>query len=468
MRKRFIYASTLLLVSAMMLFTSCEDYLNDIPKGQKTPKTWDDYNAFMKNTWMPYFEMDQIFSLMGDTYKTATSLNSSELLRTHYYWDESVDRTLINSSDKNAYYSAYEALFYWNLIIEFVPEATECTEEQRQMLIAQARVLRAMTYHYLANYYAEPYSASTKDHLSVPLNTSSSVESKSPQVSIETLYNFIIDDLTAAIKHLPKQGESIFHPTLSSGYGMLARVYLSMSNYDKAQEYATLALGENDKLYDWIAFYKADQARFDTPGKYVSACLTDPEKVNVENYIYHFSSMSFWSGMSGTSYSITPERASKFEAGDTRLLTHWKTRVHSTSGDTYFSGIYGLEPNKGGIRSAEMYYIKAECLARKGNVQEAMNLLNKVRKTRILPQNYIDMTATDTKDAVNKIIADKANEYIQSQVIFIDYRRLNKDPEYARTFTRTFGDKTYTLKPDSHLWMTKEEPCSMRFGVSEF
>lgn len=455
MKKILIHIGSFLLLSAMLFLASCNDFLNDIPKGQKTPKTWEDYNAFMKNNTFPYFEMDQLFALMGDVFKTPSALNSSELTRAHYYWDESVDRTLINSEDKNAYYSAYEALFYWNLIIEEVPEATECTEGQRQMLIAQAKVLRVMTYYYVANYYADQYCEQTKEKLSVPLVTSASVESASPQVTLEALYQFMLDDLNSAIDALPQTGESIFHPTKAAGYGMLARIYLSMGNYEKALENASLALEENDQLYDWIQFYNDDIDRFTDPTKYTTACKSDPEKENVENYVYHFSSMRFWNGISNTSYAITPERAAQFEEGDTRLLTHWKSRV-SSSGIPYYSGIYGLEPNKGGIRTPEMYYIKAECLARRGgtnDIQEAMNLVNKVRKTRILPEYYQDWSATDTKDAVRKIIADKASEYIQNQLIFCDYRRLNKDPEYAFTLTKTIDGTTYTLSPDSHLWI---------------
>lgn len=57
------------------------------------------------------------------------------------------------------------------------------------------------------------------------------------------------------------------------------------------------------------------------------------------------------------------------------------------------------------MRSPEMYYIKAECLARKGgeaNIREAMELVNKVRKTRILLEFYQDWTAATTKEAVEK------------------------------------------------------------------
>lgn len=455
---RKIVSTTLrmaVLSAAILFLASCNDFLNDIPKGQKVPKTWADYNAFIMSNTFPYFEMDQLFCLTGDLYCSPNKLNSDELLRTHYFWDENQDRKLINSGDKSAYYSAYEALFYWNLIIEYGPEATECTQQQRDMLVAQARVLRAMTYFYVTNYYAAPYTKENSHLMSVPLITSSSVEAKSPQVSLETMYKFILEDLHQALDALPKTGETIVHPTLAAGYGMLARVYLTMGNYTEALKYASLSLEENSALYNWIQFYNDDINRFTNPDDYTQACKSDPEKVNVENNVFHLSSMGFWGGISGTGYAITVERAEKFEKGDTRLLTHWKKKVSSKLGQ-YFYGIYALEPNKGGIRSAEMYYIKAECLARLGgdaNLKEAMSLVNQVRKTRIFPEFYQDWTAASVQEAVRKIMADKANEFIQSQIVFCDYRRLNTDPEYAVTLTKTVDGKEYQLRPDSHLWI---------------
>ena len=230
---QYIY-KLLLVVVGLATLSSCEDFLNDIPKGQKTPQTWDDYNAFIKNTTMAYYEMEQIFNLMNDRLRSQSVLNSSQLTRVHYMWDESVDRTKINADDKNAYYSAYEQMLYWNLIIADVPSVSGCTEEQRQMLIAQAKVLRAMTYYYLTNYYADQYCEATKDKLSVPLVTSPSVESSSPQVTLERMYNFMLQDLNEAVQHLPREAETIVHPNKAAGYAMLARVYLSMSNLEEA------------------------------------------------------------------------------------------------------------------------------------------------------------------------------------------------------------------------------------------
>ena len=50
----------------------------------------------------------------------------------------------------------------------------------------------------------------------------------SPQVTLQTIYEFMLDDLNKAVEDLPVHSESILHPNRALGYGMLARVYLSM------------------------------------------------------------------------------------------------------------------------------------------------------------------------------------------------------------------------------------------------
>lgn len=448
----------LLLSVITSLLISCDGYLDDTPKGQKTPKTWTDYDAFINYSDQLYLEIDQICILMDEYFKSNSKLNSDELTKAHATWDETVDRVLINADDRT-YTRAYEGIFYWNLLVEDGMSTTECTEEQQRVLVAQGRFLRCLTYFHVTNYFAAPYSEANKDKLCVPLVTSASLEAESPQVSLETMYNFLISDLESAILDLPLTGENLFHPTKASGYGLLARVYLTMGNYEKALEAANNALALNDRLFSWLDYYNADRTRFETADNYTYTPVStyaNLEKENPENYVFRYSSMMFYGGNFGSSsYALSEERANQFEPGDTRLLTHWKQKASASLG-TYYYGIYNLAPNKGGIRAAEMYYIKAECLARKGgteNINAAMEILNQVRKTRILPEYYQVQTASSTEEAVNKIMNDKRNEFIQSIVNFSDRKRLNQDPTYMRTLTRVVNGVTYSLKPDSHLWI---------------
>jgi hypothetical protein len=104
------------------------------------------------------------------------------------------------------------------------------------------------------------------------------------------------------------------------------------------------------------------------------------------------------------------------------------------------------------MTTTEVYLIKAECLARTQKVSDAMDVLNKVRKTRILSAYYQPLTATDATDAVKKIRAVKNNEMILTIVPFADARRFNLDSNYATTLTKTVNGTTYTLKPDSYMW----------------
>lgn len=109
--------------------SSCNDFLNEIPKGQKTPSTWEDYNAFLRNNNTSNYETEQLLFLLGDYFRSPTALNNNELTRANYLYLEDVNRTLINSTDNMAYYSAYEMMFYYNLIIEDGMNTTDATEQ---------------------------------------------------------------------------------------------------------------------------------------------------------------------------------------------------------------------------------------------------------------------------------------------------------------------------------------------------
>lgn len=105
----------------------------------------------------------------------------------------------------------------------------------------------------------------------------------------------MLDDLNKAVEDLPVHSESILHPNRALGYGMLARVYLSMGDYDNALKNASLALKQNDQLFNWIDLYEADKERYDDPKNYTSGVAGNPETDNVENYIYCYgSSTSGW------------------------------------------------------------------------------------------------------------------------------------------------------------------------------
>jgi tetratricopeptide (TPR) repeat protein len=446
--KTNILSSKLLVVFALVLWcTACSDYLDILPKGKKIPTTLADFEAMIKDEYGTHrVDASNAITLLNDRFQTTANLNYYPLVKANYMWDETADRIYLNNADETMYYAGYASISTCNLLIEHVPTSTESTEQERNEVIAYAKVLRAMNYFNLVNYYAETYQESTASAKNaVPQILSADINASHQQLTVQGIYDFILADLGEAMPYLKKESPTPLHPNLGAAYAFYARVYLQMGNYEKALEYANLALGENDQLYDWTAYYAENQAQIEDPDSY-TATATPTGHYFVENYIFRHGSSS----NAGTENPISVERMARFEEGDARAAARWKVRTIGTE-TQYVSTTRGFF-NAGGITTTEVYLIKAECLARDGKYGEAMSELNKVRETRILADKYSPLTASTEEQAIEYIRRTKDNELILTLTPFADARRYNLETKYARTLSKVVEGTTYSLSPASHLW----------------
>jgi tetratricopeptide (TPR) repeat protein len=437
------------LLALGLAFASCDDYLDDIPKGSKVPTTLADYEAFIRNEYTNQrIDVTPALQLLNDKFLTIGSLTFNRLDNANYMWDENADRIALKQTDESTYYASYAGISTFNLIIENALTTTEATEGEKRVVWAEAKVLRAMNYYNLVNFYADTYVAATAStKLAVPLITSAAINAPSIQVSIQEMYDFILTDVKDALPYLPKVSQTDLHPNLGAGYAFYARVHLQMNNYTEALKYADLALAENNKLYDWVGYYNTNKAIIDVANSYTTT--TSPMGYNyVENYTFRHGSQSY--SVATEVNDVPVERAVRFEAGDARFKSRWKIRTvgAETSYRRTMSGAF----NYGGITTVEVYLIKAECLARAGKISDALSLLNTVRKTRILPDSYQDITTSDKATALNAIFKTKNNELIMTLIPFADARRLNAEGVYKVSFSKMANGTTYTLSSGSHLW----------------
>ena len=429
--------------------TSCDDYLNEKPKGKNIPEKLADFDEMLNYEYGCHrYAITQAQILIGDYYLSSYYLSGAyPLYEANYNWDTSINRCEWNNSDETTYYQGYANIAVSNLVMENALSASDATDAERHTTYAYAQALRAMAYYQLANYYANTYKEATAaSELCVPIISSSDVNAAYKQGSVKEVYDLMISDIEAALPYLPDMGSNILRPGKASCYAFLARVYLTMMQYDKAEEYADKALAINDKLYDWTAFYEANRTNIEAEGKYTRA--TSPMGFTYcENYDYQHGSSS----NSGAATSLPEWRSQTVEDGDAKFYSTWKLRDYG-GGNIYHYGIITGYLNYGGCKTVEQYLIKAECEARKGNIDTAMALLDKVRKTRILPEKYQPLTASSKAEAISLICRTKWNDLIGSIIPFADMRRLNAEGEYPYTLTRTRDGKTETLAPDSYLW----------------
>ena len=412
--KKFLY---ILIIACLPVFSSCDDYLNIVPKGEKIPTTLADFESLLRNEYtIGQTPVSNALYLLNDNYVIVSNLNSPTLTRANYMWDESADRIMLNNSDEGTYYQLYSAISSCNLIIENVPTATEATDAERAEVIAYAKVIRSLCYYVLVNYYADTYEAATAgEKLSVPLITSSVIDAPSEQVTIQEMYDFIIQGVEEAIDGgLPEESMTVIH---------------------------------NSALYDWNAYYDDHIAAIENPDDY-TGLPTPTDYSYVENYYFRCGNGS--PNYTTNELDIPVWRAERFEEGDAKFMSRWKYR--SENQDTYYDGVGNGYFNWGGLTTCEVYLIKAECLARGEDISGAMDVLNTVRQTRIRPDVYKPLTAADLAEAIDLIRRTKDNELIFSIVPFADARRFNAEGTYARTLTKEYDGRTYTLTPGSHLW----------------
>lgn len=218
-----------------------------------------------------------------------------------------------------------------------------------------------------------------------------------------------------------------------------------MGKYAQALADAESALGEKDDLYDWTQYYSDYKTQIEDPA-YYTRTPSPMGHYYVENYYFRHG----LSSNSGGESNIPVERAARFETGDARFAARWKLRT--VGSDTYYYGMLSGFFNHGALTTTEVYLIKAECLARAGQYSDAMDVLNKVRKTRILSAHYADLSAATEAQAIEYIRRTKDNEFVLSLTPFADTRRYNKETAYERTLTKTVGSQTYSLSPTSHMW----------------
>lgn len=449
--KKYIHNFIMTALLAGVIFTSvsCDDYLSVVPKGEKIPATLADFEAMLRDEYgCQRVDALQALILMNDQYVTSMNLTYYPLYNANYNWDETADRIALNKSDESTYYVGYSAISTFNLLIENVPATTEATEVAKKELMAQARVLRAMSYFNLVNFYSDTYVASTAAGKGgVPLITSADMNAAYTQPSVQEIYDFILNDMKEAYDYLPEKSATVLHPDRSTADAFYARLYLQMGNYEEALDYADKALKANDKLYDWTAFYEQYKEVLENPTDYNTKLPTPMNYEYVENYNFRHGSISSYQSSES---SLTVERAARFEKGDVRMASRWK--LYTVGADTYYKSNMTGYYNYGGMTTTEIYLIKAECLARNGEYDAAMDILNKIRKTRILSDYYQPLEAADEAEAMNYIIHTKSNEMILTQVPFMDARRLNAEGKYPVTLSKKVNDMTLTLSPSSHLW----------------
>ena len=437
----------------MVLLTSCntDDFLDIKPKNVLIPTTLEDFRLLLDNqnnmNISPYSGQYSADDL--DVVSSDFIIRSFE--RRMYTWDEEL---FLPTDELTDWSYSYDAIFTVNAVLEGLESSSEGSDNDRNIIKGEALFYRAFHHFNLVGIFATHYDSSTaSSDLGVPLKLTTDVFAQVTRASVQEVYDAVINDLNAATQLL-SNGSLKTRPSKVAAFGLLARVYLNMGEFTSALEAANSYLAIKSTLLDYNSLTPGDSS---TSGGIISAGFEDNPELT-------FLSHSFPEEISGFLIPlVTSDFVNNFDSNDKKREIFFEPFSGS---HYYFIGNYNTAARFfwstpgpfSGISTDEVYLIKAECLARAGQISNAMDALNTLLENRYETGTFTPFVAASQEDAITTILEERRKQLLFRTTRWQDLKRLNKESGRETTLTRNFDGETHTLLPNDSKYVLPIPP----------
>lgn len=448
MKLNIINATCIFLyfVLTILSFSCRKEFLDKKPNSNLLlPKTLDDFQKLLENESvcnrtgaLPQISADEYF---------IPSLNSYQLVventaKNAAVWLKDIYQGEANISDWNI---PYQGVFYANAVIDGLKSKTDLSNDARyNNILGWAYFVRAYDFFNLTKNFAPIYdSVTSSTDLGIPIKLSPNVDEIAQRSSVKASYDQILSDIQIAAAlldpNVPINNRN--RPSKVAAYALFSRVYLSMRKYDKALLYSDSCLN----IYNTLINYNT-----------VSLTSTTPFSFNANEVLFSSTLIYAYTNLLGIGTSARSARV------DTNLIKTFAPNdlrfsiFFSKNSDGFYNvkrgyistGLYQFT----GLATDEMFLIKAECLARKGDVDNAMISLNTLLSNRYKEGLFVPLTASSQSDALNKILLERRKELVWRSLRWDDLKRLNKEGSNI-ILARTVGTNTYSIAPNSSMYV---------------
>nr|WP_295933684.1 RagB/SusD family nutrient uptake outer membrane protein [uncultured Dyadobacter sp.] len=335
----------------------------------------------------------------------------------------------------------YKCIFYANVVLSGLESlsADSVSAAQRSSIEGSALFFRAFAHYNLATAFAAPYDPATAESLpGIPLRLTADVNQIASRGTLQGTFEQILADLSRAQALLTGPVTYSNRPSGPAVKALLARVYLSMGQYENALSSAGQALALHNKLLDYNTLNASARRPF--PAMFTGL---NPE------IIFHAS-------MPGMDLPILSETGvdsalyRSYAADDLRKSCFFVDRGGGVFG---FKGSYlGSATLFAGLATDELYLIRAECYARAGQTSLALQDLNTLLKQRYKAGTFKEI-ATDSARLLELVLLERRKELVARGIRWSDLRRLNTDPAYAVALQRKTADGVISLLPGDNRYV---------------
>lgn len=473
LNKRYILP---LFIYFPLLFTSCKkDFLDVEPKGYLIAKSTDDYQQLLNTTTI---NAGNSAGFLGDEVAAQTDFFSAAAAVTRQWLFQYNDQTVVQGDLPDIGY--LKANYSYNVVINEVMNSTNGTDAQKEDILAQAKVGRALVHLLFVNDFAMPYNTSTAaQDLGVPIiSTADITMTNLKRATVQEVYDFIIKDLTEAIPNLTSSYNTNYKVSKAGAEGALGRVYLYMHDYANALKYVNAAL-KDAASYSGVAMYNYNQV-LGTGGAWLPVSYFGPSgmpslKNNTEGLL-SVTLTTFDLGSSGA-FVTTPEVGKLYAASDLRLKLYANSDIFQTT--TYPDHMlrYTSFFNQVGITLPDLYLMRAELEVRDNNLTSAKADVETLRKNRMPAEvaTVPSAIANDPDSLMHFIFDERKREFALNGMRWWDMRRLYNDAKYSNMIKYTHAiynadgdvEQTFKLKPERFALKFGDKILSQNPGLVE-
>ena len=464
---------TMVLVSCCITatLTSCEDFTDIQPKGENLLASTDDLELLLNaDVYDGICSMDcwrvgsNIIYAYSDVSVPLTVENKTKAALLNGYFDDeqSLNRLASLTNSDYVYTYCYNLIGRVSNPILNQLETASGPESKKTALKAEALVIRAFCHYMVLQRFAPAFNGSNGDSPAIIYMTEDKdIMQLHEKNTIQECYDQMLKDVNdaLALNALPTTAANFMRWSQTSANALKALILMGMRNYTEAEAAAKQVLASNNSLWDWWSNIQDGISNGGEPYQYaaIDDRYNDETLFLVPTMVYYawvcpeeWNNMEPEYGRRGLSNTMRKQYAGFVyygmdysDYGATIGLPGWEGVMDF---DNYF--------NEAGLSTPQMYLILAECQLRNGNIASAMNTLDQLRAKR-LPEGFspLEGTVTDKAQAIEWVKKTMAAEFLWQDWTFVWRKRWNVESEWATTLTHEIGGKTYTLRPDSKLWI---------------
>jgi hypothetical protein len=428
------------IAMGIILLGCGKDYLNEKPNSKIIqPQALDEFQLLLENYQnnftcdLPLLSSDEIEYISFPIWQAART-NAD---RNSYIWAKDIFEGETTIPDWKQQYSS---IFCANNVLAGLENINKSsnTVDHWRFIKGWALFCRAYNYFDLIKNFSPAYNAARSGSLpGVPIKLNPSIDEILPRSTQQESYDRILTDLSMASNLLDRIGLPLGRnqPSKISCHALAARIYLSMGDYSKAESFADSTLQLYDKLIDYNIVSLTNASPFlslDAELIYSTGC--------------YGSSPSLVTTASNTRTNVPEKIINLYHRDDLRLPIYFSKRT--TGG--YFkkrgyqrSGSYPFT----GLATDEVYLIKSECAARRGDKATSLKYLNNLLINRFKAGTFVAISISDQQKLIDKVVEERQKELVWRGLRWDDLKRLNRDGANI-TLTRVLNDVTYTLPPN--------------------